>query len=157
MSPIRKALARLPLLALALGLALTLPLAPVRAALPAADEQAIRHVVLTDGLLDKLVAIKAEGKAMGIKKAEANPAALTSLDAMARVATRDPRTVGLLARHQISARNYAAASIAIVRASMAAQLGTSAGVNGTTPANVAFAKSRMGKIRALFMDDDGDE
>ncbi|MGE4322274.1 MAG: hypothetical protein AB7E60_04520 [Sphingobium sp.] len=133
---------------------------PAGAALPPADEQAVRQVILTDALLDTLIAIKAEGQALGIGESQADASVLVSLDAMARSATRDARVAPLFARHGLSPRDYVTAAVALMRAGMAAQLGTSAAANGTTAANIAFAKSRMSRIAPIFGnegDEDGDE
>lgn len=148
---------RLPIFVL--GFLLAFFAVPSLAALPVADEQTVQRVVLNDGLLDKLIAIKTEGRALGIDDEEVDPAVLDSLDAMARAATRDSRVTGLLAKHGIGARDYAAASIALMRAGIAVQLGSSStpAANGTTAANVAFARKRADRIQSLFADEDEDE
>ena len=104
---------------------------------------------------------------MGIRKAEVSPSALTSLDALAKATLAvDPRVAGLLAKHGLTARDSAASYIALMRAVVAVQMAASpamaahaaAAMKGTTPANVAYAKSHMAKVQAVLSDgDDADD
>lgn len=158
---------RASLACLVLVLASGAALSAQASGMSAADEAAIGRVVLGDGLLGKLLAVKQEGQAMGIGKAEVSPSALTSLDALAKATLAvDPRVAGLLARHGLTARDSAAAYIALMRAVVAVQMAASpamaahaaAAMKATTPANVAYAKSHMAKVQAVLSGgDDADE
>lgn len=132
------------------------------AALPAADEQAVQQVALNQGLLDKLVGVKQDGQALGIAQTGVDPQTLTSLDAMSRaMLAKDPRIAGILGRHGLSGRQYAASVIAVMRAAVAAQMaGTpyaASAMKGTTAANVAFAKTHQAQLGALTGDGEDED
>lgn len=64
----------------------------------------------------------------------------------------------MLARHGFTARDYAAAVLALMRAGVAAQLPASpAAMRGTTPANVAYVKSHRAKVQAVLSDDEDED
>lgn len=130
-------------------------------AMPAADEQAIGRVVLGDDLLGRLQGTAKDGKARGIHTGIplAEVARLDSLDALAKtLLAADPRLAGVLARHGFTARDYAAAVLALMRAGVAAQLPASpAALRGTTPANVAYVKSHRAKVQAVLSDDEDED
>lgn len=125
------------------------------AQLPAADEQAIRGVVLNDELLDTLIAIRTETSIADSSEGDdADPAALRSVDGMVRAAIQVPGVQEILNKHGISARDYVITSIALLRAGMAAQFDSTAApeAHGTSAANIAFVRSRMDKVQRVFSD-----
>lgn len=137
---------------------------PARAALPAADEQQIQQVMLDDRLMERLGAVQREAQAQHIKaRSSAATGTAQSLDSMA-AELRDPRVKAMLARHGFAPRDYLAASIALVRAAMAARPEAAAYgaaiMKGTGQANVAYARGHATQIRGLLAagkDDDEQE
>lgn len=144
-----------------LAIAMVGPLPALAGVMPAADELAVTRVVLNDGLLARLQGVSKDGKALGVHAdiplAEASR--LDSLDALAKAMLAvDPRVAGVLARHGFVARDYAAAVVAMMRASVAAQMPASpAAMKGTTPANVAYAKAHMAQLQAIARDDEDED
>ncbi len=120
-----------------------------------ADRADIHAFTLNNDVLDRLQAVKDEGRAMDIKKSHLDMKKVHSLDDMAgQMVAADPRVKPLLAKHGFTPRQFLVANLALVSTVMTVRYAEKSGQEKSlegqlNPANVRFYKSHKAAIDAL--------
>ncbi len=117
-------------------------------AIPAADEQALRTLVLREDTVKRVLAVAEEGQRAQIKT---SPGTSNTIDGLAKQIESNPQAAALLAKHKLSSREYVMTTVALLRAGFAAEANAKdLNQAGTNASNVAFAKANKARIQAAF-------
>lgn len=112
-----------------------------------ADEKALRSYVLVPETVNHVLDLAADARQQKIKSNASKDA--HSIDAWAKGLESDPKAKPLLAKHQISARDYVMTMIATMRAIYAVEANAKTPEEaGTNAANVTYAKANKDRIMA---------
>jgi hypothetical protein len=133
--------------------------AQTMAALPVADQQAIRNYNLNDDVFNRLIAATKEARVEGIKPQEqpADPSKVHTLDDLAAQAVGgDPRITPLIKKYGFTPREFLLANIALMNAAMVEQsksqpeLASQIDQTKVNQANVTFIEAHQAQIQALM-------
>jgi hypothetical protein len=122
--------------------------------LPAADQAVVQQYTLTEDSYQKLLATAKDAKANKVQIGIVDPNA-HSLDARVADLSKDPQVGALLARHDLSARDFLLGEYALLDAEFAVKYSNTPGVDKhlANPANVALFRKHEAEIDALSGDD----
>ena len=128
------------------------------AALPAADQQAIKDYSLNEDVLNRLMGATKEARAQGIRgQAAPDPAKVHNLDDLATQAmASDARIPALVKKYGFTPREFILANIALMNAAMASQarndptMAKALDSSKINTANVAFFEAHQAQIAAAM-------
>jgi hypothetical protein len=126
----------------------------IQHALTPTDQASVQHYMLTEDSYQKLLATAKDAKANKVKIDMLDPNAHT-LDDRAADLNKNPDVSALLARHDLTPREFLLGEYALLGAEYAVKYGNTPGVDKhlANPANVALFRKHEAEIDALSGDD----
>ena len=135
---------------------------PIQASPAAASSTASRPLLLTEGLLDRMIAVARESRAIDAGRPQDDDedsdddSGVPTIDSMAERMDADPAARAMLARHGFTGRSYLLAMTTLARAGAQARMaGTKwaaqmPGAAAVDPRNVSFYQQHKAKISTLM-------